>query len=113
MDKETKNEFENLARMIQTGFDETAKKIEVDKRFELVDKRFDDIEAQIADVKEEIRQMRMEIKQIWNKLEEIEQKLERISQTSKEDVDAIASDILDLRQRIGFLENQIKEMQKA
>ncbi|MBI4692005.1 MAG: hypothetical protein HY773_00970 [Candidatus Terrybacteria bacterium] len=113
MDKETKNEFENLARMIQIGFDETAKKVDVDKRFEQVDKRFDKIEAELTDIKGEIYQMRAEIKQIWNKLEEIEQKLERISQTSKEDVDAIASDVLDLKQRIGFLENQIKEIQKA
>ena len=113
MDKETKNEFENLARMIQIGFDETAKKIEVDKRFEQVDKRFDKIEAELVDIKEEISQMRNEIKQIWNKLEEIEQKLEKISRTSKEDVDAIAGDVLGLRQKIEFLENQVMELQKA
>ena len=57
--------------------------------------------------------MRAEIKQIWNKLEEIEQKVEKISKIAKEDMDAIASDILNLRQRIEFLENQVKKIQTA
>lgn len=38
MDKETKQEFDNLGRMIKLGFDE------VDKKFEQVDKRFERLE---------------------------------------------------------------------
>lgn len=115
--KRTDEKIETLALMVQKGFEETAKKADVDKRFEQVDKRFDKIEAEIVGLREEMheqfRQLRLEIKQIWNKLEEIEQKLGKISQTSKEDADALASDVFDLRQRVEFLENQIKELRRA
>ncbi len=47
MDQEIKNEFENLAQMVQRGFQETATKKEVqafreemNQRFEVVDERF-------------------------------------------------------------------------
>ncbi len=85
----------------------------VDKRFDGVDKRFDKIEAEIVDIKEEIRQIRIDLKQIWSKLEEIEQKLGKVSGMAKEDADALGSEVLDLRQRVNFLEKQIKELQTA
>lgn len=45
MDKETKQEFDDLGRMIKLGFDEVDKKFkQVDKRFEQVDKRFERLE---------------------------------------------------------------------
>lgn len=104
MDKEIKQEFENLARMVKGEFDN-------------VHQKFDSAHKEIQDLREEMheqfRQLRFEIKQIWSKLEEIEQKLGRISQTSKEDADALAGDVFDLRQRVEFLESQIKKLQKA
>ena len=98
--EEIKEEVEGLAQIVAKGFEQ-------------VDKRFDNIEIRLSNLEDEVRQMRAEIKQIWNKLEEIEQKVEKISKIAKEDMDAIASDILNLRQRIEFLENQVKKMQTA
>ncbi|MBI2627923.1 MAG: hypothetical protein HYW71_00595 [Candidatus Niyogibacteria bacterium] len=81
--------------------------VNVDKRFEQADKRFDILEEQISDLREEVHQIQGEIKRIWNKLEEIEQKLDKLSKTAKEDADAIAVDILKLKQRVKFLEKKI------
>lgn len=64
--------IESLALMVQKGFEETAKKADVDKRFEQVDKRFDGIDNRLDGIEAEIRQIRIEIKQIWSKLEEKE-----------------------------------------
>jgi len=41
---------DDLARMVQKGFNETAKKAEVDKRFNDVDKRFDDVKSRFEGV---------------------------------------------------------------
>ena len=113
--KITKEGFVKLETNLRTEFDGRIDKLaQITARgFEQVDKRFDSLEVQIVEIKEDVRQIRNEIKQIWNKLDEIEQRLEQISKTSKEDADAIASDVLDLRRRVEFLENQIKEMQSA
>ncbi|MBU3942831.1 hypothetical protein KKA24_02505 [Patescibacteria group bacterium] len=35
---------EDLARMIQNGFNETAKKVDVDQRFDIIEERLDRIE---------------------------------------------------------------------
>jgi archaellum component FlaC len=88
MDKETKNEFENLARMIQIGFNETAKKIEVDKRFEQVDKRFeqvdnrlDHMDARLANIEQDIAEIRKhfvyryEFEDLMARVKYLEQKL--------------------------------------
>jgi len=107
MDKEiepTKNEILEAINHFSIG---------VDKRFDGVDKRFDKIEMQITDLTEEVRQMRLEIKQIWKKLEEIEQRLDKISKTSKEDTGVLASDVLSLRKRVDFLENQVQKLQTS
>jgi len=36
--------LDDLARMVKVGFDETAKKVDMDKRFEQVDKRFEQVD---------------------------------------------------------------------
>lgn len=64
--------IDDLAVMVQKGFNETAKKADmdfkfeqVDKRFEQVDKRFDRIEKLIlADHKKRIEKLEDELKEI-------------------------------------------------
>ena len=48
MPKEITND--DLAQMIQEGFNETAKKADVENRFDNVDKRFDAIERRLANI---------------------------------------------------------------
>lgn len=77
MDKEIKNEFENLARMIQIGFDETAKKIEVDKRFEQVDKRFEQVDRRFDKIEGKLSNLEQDVSYLRQRAKEIEKTLER------------------------------------
>lgn len=57
--------IEDLARMIQKGFLETAKKAEVDKRFDKVEDRLERIEKLIlADHKRRIEKLEIEVKEL-------------------------------------------------
>ena len=87
--------LDDLARMVKVGFDETAKKVDMDKRFEQVDKRFErldarmdrfearlaHIDARIAVIERDIAEIRkelvprMEIEDIMARLSLVERKL--------------------------------------
>jgi len=57
--------IEHLARMIQKGFEETAKKDEVNYRFNKVDERLERIEKLIlADHKKRIEKLEVEVKEL-------------------------------------------------
>ncbi len=57
--------IEDLARMVQKGFSETAKRKEVDRRFDGVDKRLDRIEKLlIVDHRQRIEKLEMEVKNL-------------------------------------------------
>jgi len=64
--------IDDLAIMVQKGFEETAKKVDldnlsksVDKRFDIVDKRFDRIEKLIiANHRERIEKLEEEMKEL-------------------------------------------------
>ncbi|MCX6720524.1 MAG: hypothetical protein NTW11_01855 [Candidatus Staskawiczbacteria bacterium] len=57
--------IDDLAVMVQKGFAETAKKADMDLRFDEVDKRFDKIENLIlADHKKRIERLESEVKDL-------------------------------------------------
>jgi len=65
MKKKKNITIEDLARMVQKGFEETAKASEMNKRFDEVDKRFDKIEKLIlADHKRRIERLEIEVKEL-------------------------------------------------
>ncbi|MBI4992803.1 MAG: hypothetical protein HZC26_01525 [Candidatus Magasanikbacteria bacterium] len=82
----TKDEFEEF-------------KGEVNKKFDEVNGRFDTLES-------ELRSICIELKDIKFRLAQLEKR-------TKEDSDAHASDILELRQRVQMLERQVKQLQPA
>lgn len=43
-----KTTLDDLARMVKVGFDETAKQVDMDKRFEQVDKRFEVVDKRLG-----------------------------------------------------------------
>jgi len=110
-EKRMDGKIEDLAIIVNKGFEDARK--DRNERFAKVDERFDKVEAEINEIKEDTHQIKVEVKQIWNKLDEIEKRLDKLSQTSKEDVDAIIGDVLNLKQRVDFLESQIKELEAA
>lgn len=64
--------IEDLARMVNKGFDKTAKKDDIDGQFKLVDKRFDKIENRLekieklilADHKRRIERLEIDVKEL-------------------------------------------------
>ena len=59
--------IDDLAIMVQKGFEETAKKAEMNLRFVQIDKRFDKIEKLIlADHKNRIEKLEEEVKELKN-----------------------------------------------
>jgi hypothetical protein len=56
---------EDLARMVQKGFEETAKRNEVNSRFDIIENRLDKIEKLIlADHKRRIERLEDEMKEL-------------------------------------------------
>ncbi|MFA5310389.1 MAG: hypothetical protein WC386_01705 [Candidatus Paceibacterota bacterium] len=64
--------IDELAMMVQRGFNETAKKSEMDQRFDGVDRRLDKVEKRLdrieklilADHKERIERLEMQVKEL-------------------------------------------------
>jgi len=57
--------IEDLARMVQKGFDETAKRKEVNTRFDIIEDRLERIEKLIlADHKRRIERLEAEVKEL-------------------------------------------------
>lgn len=110
MDKEIKQEFENLGK----EFENFARIVK--EEFDNVHKEFDNVHKEISELRtemnEQFHQLRLEIKDIWNKLGELEEKIDAAMKFSKEDIDAMAGDIFGIKKRVEFLENQLKGLQK-
>jgi len=72
MKKKKNVTIEDLARMVQKGFEETAKASEVNKEFREIDKRFDEIDGRLdkieklilADHKRRIERLEIEVKEL-------------------------------------------------
>jgi len=69
--------IEGLARMVKKGFDETAKKGEVNVRFDKVETRLDVLEDGIEEIKLKLDQVayRFEIEELNRRLKRVEAKL--------------------------------------
>lgn len=74
--KTVKVTIEGLARMVAKGFEETAKKAEMDLQFKEVNKRFDKVEGRLdrveslltTDYKHRIEKLELEMKELKNAL---------------------------------------------
>lgn len=73
----------DLAVMVKRGFDETAKKIDVDQRFDKIDKEIASLKAEVLSIKSDIEDLklrmgemvfRFEIKDIEKRLKKLEMK---------------------------------------
>ena len=74
--------LDDLARMVKVGFDETAKKVDMDKRFERLDARMDRFEARLAHIDARITVIERDIAEIRKELiprMEIEDIMARLS----------------------------------
>ena len=94
MDQEIKKEFEDLAKIIKTSFEDLEGKI-VTK----------------ADFESGMAQLENRLTGIQSELEAIRLKLEVLEKRAKEDTGVLVKDVLELRDRLGTLEKQVKQLQ--
>ena len=110
MDQEIKQEFETLSQVVKDSFQEIENKMATkedlkdlknwtEKRFDSAEKRFDSIESHLFEIQRE--------------LEDIRKRLEALEKRTLEDVDAVAKDLIKLKERVDVLEVQIRQMQTS
>ena len=75
--------IEDLAVMVQKGFKDTARKEEMDKRFDEVDKRFLGINQELVDLKSDVSYLKSRVEEIGRVLERHDELLEEHSEELK------------------------------
>jgi tetrahydromethanopterin S-methyltransferase subunit G len=94
--------IEDLALMIQRGFDETAKKAGVDKRFGDVNKRFDDVDRRFDEVDKRFEQVDNRLDHMDARLSNIEQDIAEIRKHF-----VYRYEFEDLMARVKYLEQKL------
>lgn len=93
--------LDDLARIVNKGFD-------------AIDKRFDQNESAhvkiITEIHNEVGSVRGEISLIWQELKEINKKLDRLSDRTFEDSELAFKEIMQMKKRVGFLEEEVKKL---
>jgi hypothetical protein len=64
--------IDQLAQMVQRGFDETAKKDEMDRRFEHVDKRFDAVDKRLDKLEQGHEEIKLRLDNVAYRFELVE-----------------------------------------
>ena len=98
--KEEKITTEDLARMVQEGFAETAKKREMEARFNQVDKRLDKVDGRLDKVDGRLDGLEVRAKGVETRLDGVNDNLERIEKLL----------IADHRKRIERIEIELKDL---
>ena len=80
----------------------------VDERFEKMDERFDRMESKFEN---RFNRLENAIGEIRNELDEIKRRLDMIEKRTREDSNALAEVVVDLRKRLNIAERNIKELQ--
>lgn len=88
MDKEMKKEFEELAVMINAGFNSMQ---------EQMDKRFERVETEIADVRTELADTR----------EELKQEISAVKETMARREDYYIEEVGDIKRRVDRIEDHV------
>lgn len=124
MDTEFKKEFEDLAVVINAGFEGMEKRM--DEKFDEVNQRMDDKFAEIRNemaTKDDVARLtervdgmetrmatteglRVVESRLSTKINEVKEAVEKLDARDKADTDALAGDVLSLRQRVGALETK-------
>ncbi len=65
-----------------------------------------EMEDGFANIRQELREMNKDLGEIKNKLDKLERR-------TRDDADASVKDILDLRRRVEYLEDRLKQLQPA
>lgn len=80
--------------------------IQIDRRFAQVDQRFDYIEQRLDNMSARLDMMEKD-------LADIKVRLANLEKHTIEDADALAKDVIKLKERVSWLEDQIKQLRVA
>lgn len=94
--------LEILAGMVKRGFDETAKKADVDKRFEAVDKRFELVDRRLENLTQALIRF---IRATDDNFRHVNARLDRIRDDIS-DLPVIREELRGLRSRVERLERK-------
>jgi len=97
--------IEDLAGMIKRGFDETAKKVDVDRQFADVDRQFADVDRQFADVDRQFADTHTRFNKVEARLDHIDARLATIERDVKDIIHREEFD--DLMARVKYLERKM------
>src|SRR3989344_5529609 len=99
-----KTTIEDLAIMVQRGFKETARKEDVDKRFDATDKRIDAIDKRMA-TKEDLRNTQ---ESLGRHIEGLELKVSAYAPSWTHDFKNLHEWVEDLAERLESVERKVK-----
>ena len=100
--KKKKITIEDLARMVQKGFEETAKRKEVDKRFDGVYKRFDGVDKRFDGVDKRFLEIDKRFDDVDKRFLEIDKRFDDVDKR----FDEIKDDFVDLQTSIDAYANK-------
>ena len=99
MDKETKKEFNNLAKIIKKGFDEVDQRFEkVDQRFEGVERRFEGVDQRFERIDQRFEGIESRLDNMVTKEEHLKTKLELMDHIEEKAADVKGSLVVSIRQ---------------
>ena len=103
-----------FAENVDKKFEQVDKRFEqVDKRFEQIDSHFEQSDTRLGRLETVTSEILSELRYIKNEIKDIKIRLDKLEKRTLEDADAAAHDIIQLRDRVETLENQVRQLQGA
>ena len=101
----TNNLVESLAISTKAGFDKVDERFaelhdEMNGKFAKVDKRFDKVESDIVGIKKDLNIVKTDVAVIKTDLRNLDGKIGLVSKRNREDIDAIASDLVLVKKKV-------------
>jgi chromosome segregation ATPase len=107
MDKETKEEFENLARMVQNGFLELGGKIDkLEVRTGSLEGRMESMEGRMESMEGRMESMEGHVESIEGKVDILDMKVSRVDRRTENQADSLYEDMHELKDRVAVVEKK-------
>lgn len=107
MDKEIKDEFENLARMVQNGFLELGGKIDqLEVKTGALETRMESMETRMESVETRMESMETRMESMEGKVDVLDMKVSRIDRRTENQADSLYEDMHELKDRVAVIEKK-------
>jgi chromosome segregation ATPase len=111
MDKETKEEFENLARMVQNGFLElkgeiTSVRTELKEDISVLDTKVTELDVKVSELDVKVSELDVKVSELDVKVSELDVKVSRIDRRTESQADSLYEDMHELKDRVVVVEKK-------